>query len=387
MLKQKKKYAPFGEAVPLFNSLPEREVHDLMENASTGGLTITANHPLMRPVVESIRVSLTKYGRYGVLTEDNAFNPALAFTEEAGAITRDKTPSFFDNIPKSEGTKEFTPDTAYMDVMRPLKMNDTKESMDEWDAHMTFVLMSEEGQVRYGKLATKSRDITNEEWGSGINIQWTWFETNKFKIKMQRLAPKFKFNYFDQMADHVYGVWDTATTDGDRDFATVIGDAMTQDVVKDINAAELFLMNWKNSLGRYPFANAQFRIVAPYSAWWWLDQAFRSARQDLNATHFFRQPNITFTNKLTQLGGDENNIYLFVENWEQNVLTTRIPLSAHGPVDDIDVFASKMSYRGAYGVNLDSNSFMTLQFAPDNASFRTRGVQHIYDTTPVVETP
>lgn len=370
-----RKRAPFGEAIPLFRNLPERQVADLMERSQTTGEEVTPSHPVMRPILQSVRKAMTLYGRYGTTTEDGAIDPSLAYTESGGGnITRDKEPDFFETRRTHRGTKEYIPDTAYMDVMSPLKMTDVTEEMDEWDAYMNFVLMKEAGQVKYGKLAAESRSIRNDEWGAGIAIQWTWFETNKFGIKMNRLAPKFKYDYFNQMADQVYGLWSTTAVSASRDFATVVGSAMTQHVVRDFNTAMLTLMGYQNTLLRYPFDNAQFRIVAPYSAWWWLDQAFRSARTDVNATHFFREPSVTFTNKLTQLGGDPNLVYLFVENWEQNVLTTRVPLTAHGPQDDIDVFAQKMSYRGAYGANIDSNSFITMQFNPAAAGFVAQGI-------------
>lgn len=371
----KTKYKPFGEVVPLFKNLPEQQIASLIESSRNSGEPISGKHPVIAPVLTSLRKALTKYGQYGTVNDEGALDPSIALAETPGAITRDKYPSFFDTKNTQKGTKEYTPDTAYMDVMSPLKMDDVSETMDEWDAHIEFVLMKETGQVKYGRLAYDSRSITNDVWGAGINIDWTWFETNKFKIKMNRLAPKAKFDYFDNMANIVYDLWISTNTSASRDFATVVGSAMTQHVVKDINTAMLTLYDFQNNLERYPFENANFRIVATPEAWWWLDQAFRSSRQDVNAVHFMNTPNVTFTNKLKQRDpSNPHRIYLFVEGWEQNVLTTRLPLAAHGPQDDIDVFASKMSWRGAWGAHIDANSFITLDFDPTNAAFVSQGI-------------
>lgn len=374
-VKTKRTLAPFEQRVGLFDNIDQQRL--------AAGLKSTErmHDPYVRKWKGAVVKALTRWGRYGtydVETSECYVHPAyrspaasMLSSEAVGAITPDKTADFFRTVSELRDSKEYVPDTSYLDFMVSTKMQQQLEKREEWDADMQFVMMKEAGQVKYGKLDRAEAQMTTAEWGSGISISWTWFETNMYKIKMARLAPKFKFAAFDQQADNVYAGLVSA---GTRTLAT-FGLTATNMVIHDINLAwQAALMRWKNSFGKTPFANMNPHIVAPPEAWWFLDRAFRANQQTVMAQeNFYRRPSVTFTTKLNTDGLSPNTIYILPSKWEQNEFGTRIPLEAHGPEDDIDNFSTKISWRMDYGSSFDPYSIVKLTFDPTLASWSIYG--------------
>lgn len=369
--KSKRTFLPFEQRVQLFGKIDERRL--------VAGLKSTErmHDPYVRKWKGAVCKALTRWGREQTYNEDGECyvhpmyrSPAAhALSAEAvGAITPDKTAAFFRTVSELRDSKEYVPDTSYLDFMVSTKMQLQLEKREEWDADMQFVMMKEAGQVKYGMLARTEAQMTTAEWGAGISISWTWFETNMFKIKMARLAPKFKFQAFDQQADNVYAGLVAA---GTRTLST-FSLTPTNKVIHDINLAWGALMRWKNTFGKAPFANMTPRIIAAPEAWWFLDRAFRANQQQVMVQeNFFKRPAVTFTTKLP--ASSALDIYIIADKWEQNEFGTRIPLEAHGPEDDIDNFSTKVSWRMDYGSSFDPYSIIKLTFDPSIDSFSIYG--------------
>lgn len=358
-------HAPFQRRVDLFNQIDEKRLYECFKDTDKRMFD-----PYVRKFKSELCRALTKWGRFGTYEETgelhvpHAYRQAqrLEHAQEQGFLTRDKTPEFFDDIPVLRDSAEYVPDTTFLDFFVSERMNDVVETRDTWDADLEFVLMKEAGQVKYGKMSTEQKTMRNDEWGSGIEIEWTWLETNKFKINMQRLAPKFKYQAMDQQADLAYGVFTAAATQALlADFAIT----PTNIFINDYNLAVGALMRWENAFGKRPFENASFRIIAAPESWYFIDRALRAHNGigDDPKERFFRRPAVTYTTKLP--ANTPGVVYVVVDKWEQNEYATRIPLEAHGPQDDIDLFATKVSYRYAVGAAFDVNSAIKLTFTLD----------------------
>lgn len=370
-VKTKRTLLPFEQRVNLFGNIDQKRLAVGLKS------TERMHDPYVRKWKGALVKALTRWGRHEVYNEggecfvDPIYRSPAAHSlsaEAVGAITPDKTEGFFRTVSELRDSKEYVPDTSYLDFMVSTKMQQQLEKREEWDAQIQFVMMKEAGQVKYGKLERTEAQMTSAEWGSGISISWTWFETNMYKIKMARLAPKFKFAAFDQQADNVYAGLVAA---GTRTLATFSLTATNQ-VIHDINLAWGALMRWQNMFGKAPFANMSPRIVSAPENWWFLDRAFRANQQSVIAQeNFFKRPSVTFTNKLP--ASSANSIYLMVDKWEQNEFGTRIPLEAHGPEDDIDNFSTKVSWRQDYGSSFDPYSIIKLTFDPTADTFSIYG--------------
>lgn len=287
------------------------------------------------------------------------FRQQFELGKEAGGgfITPGFNPKMFDAGPKYKGSKEYEPDTSYLDWMVQTRMVQEVEERREWDANINFVRMDKAGQVEYGDLASTEQTMYNYEWGAGIKIYTTWFETNMFGIRMSRLAPKFRYQYFDQIADAVYVAAVAAWT-------TALG-STTQNVIRDLNTACNELRRVTNTFGKSPWDNASFRIVAPPEARWYIDAALAMSYALLSREQLTQRMSVTYTSKLAA----NSAVYVIVDRWEQNELGVRVPFTVYGNAKDIDTFAEKVSYRGAYGLNIDGTSARSITFDPANASF------------------
>jgi len=342
-----------------------------------------ATSQLIRNTLDDVCEVLSAYGRDGIqdantceLSQPQEYLHAQRVREQAiaaaqvqfaaeqsggGFITPDMLPNFFGAGPTYKPTKNYIPDTSYLDFMVQRRMVDELEDRKEWDADIQFVLMKKEGQVRYATLLDSAAQMTNDEWGSGIKIWRTWFETNKFGIKMSALAPKFRYAYFDQIADIIYGQVQAGVT-------TAITGA-TNMLVPDINTATLELIRYENSFDKTPFESANFRIIAPIEMERFLPGAF-IADYGLGgySERLLNRVSVTYTPKLPFVAAAAV-CYVVVDNWEQNEYATRVPFGVYGTADDIDTFAQKISYRGAYGSNIDVNSGRELTFNTTSAFY------------------
>lgn len=393
--------AVFGGKVSLFPNLTEAQSQRIAQGFHDDRI----HDPAVRAIKGDIQKALTSYGRFGCYNEFGEFDPSVetyvkdlvkrGFMKEdsgRGFVSPDKTPFFFNPIPELREIEEEQPDTSYMDFMTSSAMTLEVEKRDEWKltGDFRFVLMKTTGQVRYASIANDTRELVmiNDEYGAGINISWTWFETNRFNITMARMAPKFKFAAFNMQADHVYNLFVAAAVG--RDFATLNINSGVQRgwVVWDLNLAIAFFNRFQDTFNlSYPFQGKSYRIIAPPEARPILDPIFNPASYafGVKPTTLSARVNITYTNKLNADGLDPYKIYLVVDKWEQNEIGTRIPLEAHGPEDDIDHFATKLTYRLAYGVNIDPNSIITLEWDPETIDFSIWGpveVRGVVDTTP-----
>lgn len=376
----------FGGKVHLFGSKENYKINEKQAWESFNKDNI--HDPYQRRVKLAIKEALTQYGQFGCYDEDGAFDPSRnTYLEDAvrrgmlkesggsaGFITPDKTPFLFDTTPIIRETTDEVPDTSFVDFMVSTRMEGDIETREEWEfGNVQYVLMKGSGQVKYsGQFVTRMAVMTAEEYGAGIEISWRWFETNKFRITMARLAPKFKFAAFDQQAEHVYNVFVAAATNT----LTTYGGTATNKVVRDINAAIGFFRRYKQTWnGRYPFENRSFRIIAPPEAFWILDPIINPGSYQFGAIpeRVNGRINVSYTTKLNKSGTVPYVIYVVVDKWEQNEFATSIPLEAHGPEDDITTFATKMTFRMGYGVNIDPNSIIKLTFDPTLNTFAIFG--------------
>lgn len=322
---------------------------------------------------------VTDFGRIGIQTETGRLYQPEAYRrqrlahelsllekgrqlvgESPGFITPDMTPNLFATTVTYVPTNEWEPDTSYLDWVVQKRHVDEVEERSEWDAIIQFVLMKEAGQIKYGHFADRQATVRNYEWGAGMHIYRTWFETNKFGIKMNSLAPKFRFEYFDNIASQIYATLTAGVT------ATIA--APTNVVVSDINAAWYQLARTADTMtgnaAKMPWANANIRVVAAIEAATWLEPAravsFATATEVLQ-----KRINTTYTTKLT----NPYEIYVGIDKWEQNELGTRIPFGVFGSATDIETFSDKVAYRGAWGFNLDPTSWIKLTFVPGAGFF------------------
>lgn len=339
-----------------------------------------------KQLISEITQILSAYGQNGYYDEDGAqVNPQTNdaerarfmqnFTQElskhvkesSGAVGASDTPSYFVTAPKYLPSRDYEADMSFLDWMTSVKMDLELEDREEWDFESQFVLMKEAGQVKYGQFSGAERVTRNDEWGAGIHIKWTWFETNQFGIKMNRLAPKFRYNYYNQMSNAIYAMaiatfvnveaYDTNVIRTiNNAFATLIRTTKTWTIGKDHNK------DVTETHTRTPFENARFRIIAPIELMWVIQLAltgtFAFGFKDKILAYM---SGVTYTTKLT----DATKFYIVADKWEQNEFNTRVELTAHGPVDDIETFSQKASYRGAYGATLDADSAKVITLPED----------------------
>jgi len=297
--------------------------------------------------------------------------------------TRGDTPEFFLRGYKFKPSVDRIPDSSYLDWMVTTLMDDVAEDRVEWGANIEFVRLDQAGQVKFAKLAGEVSTIRNYEWVSGIPISRTWFETNKFKVNFERMIPKFQFKYFDQIADAIY-------TGSSGVVAVFVNEtAFTESLVRTINAAMTALRRYERTLTSTtgetatdrPFENAKFRIIAPWELKWAIDAALNNpllaaagATERVDTTVA-----TTYTAKLT----NASKFYVVVDKWEQNEYATRVALAAHGPVDNIETFCSEMTFRGAYGTNLDVNSAKLIDLTDVSPLIIAEGLKvYSHDITP-----
>lgn len=377
----------FGGRVHLFGSGKNYKIDE--KRAYESFRKDHIHDPYQRQVKAAIQEALTSYGQFGIYNEDGEFDPSNAnyiedagrrgFLKESGGgsrgfITPDKTPFLFDTTPIVREQTDEVPDTSFTEFMVSTSMSDVIETREEWEfGNVQYVLMKGAGQVKYsGDFTSRMAVMTNEEYGAGIEISWSWFETNKFRITMAKLAPKFKFAAIEQQAEHVYNVFLAAATNT----LVTYGGVATNKVTRDLNVGMGFLRRYQQAWdGRRPFETRSYRILAAPEAFWILDPIFNAGSYQFGAIpeRINGRLSVTYTNKLNRDGTTPYVIYLIVDKWEQNEFATRIPLEAHGPEDDITTFATKMTFRMAYGVNIDPNSIIKLTFDPSLNTFSLFG--------------
>jgi len=331
--------------------------------------------PRVRQVLSEVCAVLTTYGREycddrGLLNlppsqESRQIQQEQAWmavgarlaSESTGAITPDMTANLFQRDIVRRGTKNYEPDMSFLNWCFQRKMTGEVETRVEWDAYMEFVRMDQAGQVKMGYFADASATMQNYEYGAGIPIKRTWFETNTFGIRMESLAPKFRWAYFDKlMSTTIYTALQAAiTTDV----------AMTQNVIRDLNTAFAELKRYEDSLHQFPFGNASFHIIAPPECSWWLNAVMAMSYTNLSREVLDERPAVTYTTKLPA----GNTIYVVVDNYERNELGTRVPFGVYGTADDIDTFAQKITYRGAWGFQCVTASGRRLIVNPAHADF------------------
>lgn len=338
---------------------------------------VNESGPKVRKVLQEICDVLTVYGREwcderGLLLDnlgrsEKDYSEHIARIanyyanvagESSGSITPDMTPNLFTRDVIREGTKNYEPDLSFLDWVFQRKMIGEVEARSEWESDLEFVRIDQYGMVKYGSFADTSRTMTNYEYGAGIPIKTTWFETNTFGIRMESLAPKFRWAFFDDlMSTSIYSALTTGITTAPA--------AITHNVIRDINLSMAELRRVANVFGKFPWSNARFRIIAPPEASWWLDGAMAMSYALLSREILTNRPAVTYTTKLPA----GNTIYVIVDNWEQNELGTRVPFGVYGRANDIDTFSEKISYRGAWGYQQDNTSGRKLVIDPANANF------------------
>jgi hypothetical protein len=339
------------------------------------------DNPEAKKVLPYVHEILTAYGREGIQNESgiiyspddyiknqqemDEFRFALAHEfiskglakEAVGFITPDMTPNWFDQGPKYIGTKEMQPDTTYTDWMSQTRMVMDVEERREWDFTAEFVRMDKAGKVKYGEFADAVAYMYNYEYGSGVQIFTSWFEMNLFGVKMGRLAPKFRYAFFNMIADMIY-------TAGVAAWTTAIS-VTTQNIIRDLNTACDELRRYTNTLNQTPFENASFRIISAPENRWYLDAALAMSYALMSRERVQQRMPVTYTAKLDATSA----VYVIVDNWEKNELGTRVPFSVYGSTKDIDTFSEKTSYRGAFGINVDPVCARKIQFDPADSDF------------------
>lgn len=377
-----RKPTPFAEQVDIIPNLNEQRIAAELREVSH-----PMHSPLIREVMQQLLHATTAWGRYGGMyeTSERGDFPRLVIPpyiakayqrmSEAGGIRPDITPQFFDTKDTDMGTVDVPPDFSYLLWMRSTTMVDEVEDRSEWDYNPQFVLMKEAGQVKFGEWAASEMSMRNDEFGAGVNISWTWFETNKFRIKFANLAPKFKSQYFEDIASAIYtGVGSVFT----NTLATYSKTASNK-VITDINQAITALMRKENDNGKAVWKNASFTVLSPPEFQDKLDAAVRLSGVNPTTASFIKRPQIIYTAELP--ASSPNVIYVVVTKEQQNEYATRVPLRAHGPVDDIETFGSVLTYRGAYGSNLNVNSAIKLTFDPTATTFSVAGPIEVYGDT------
>lgn len=288
---------------------------------------------------------------------EEALEMAKFLTKEQSIGTGSVPDSFFTRGPIIKGTPEYTADLWFLQVMPSEQMTMEVETREEWDMNVEFVRIDTEGQVKFAKFTGATTTMENHEYGAGIDCRWTWLETNVFAIKMNRLAPKFRYHYFNQMSDRTTtaflaaAVAHGATTYGTSLIRTYNGIVTTmQRATRTFTGPQQGGINQTQTYNPWATA-APVVIIPPEQLWMW--KAALGARYVMNyIEEVGTTPQVVVTTKLT----NPNIFYVVPRGWEQNEYATRVPIQAHGPVDNIRTFSQEMTYRGAYGVNWDSNS-------------------------------
>lgn len=285
----------------------------------------------------------------------------IAAESGGGMITPDMYPNFFAAADVTLPHETLQPDTSYLDWCVQRKMQLELEDRKEWGFTVDFVRVRRAGQIEYGKFMDNTAQMTNEEWGAGIEIFRTWFETNQFGIKMAHLAPEFRYSYYNNIATIIYNAviatsWPTITQENI--------------LINDINSAVLdrrrYTQTWDS---KTPFENASFRLVAPIEFERYMNAAKAMEYAATGATEVLQQRiDTTYTTKLP-FAAAACKVYLLVDKWKKNELATRVPFGVFGSSVDVDTFADKMSYRGAWGQNLDLQSGIELTFDTTSAFY------------------
>ena len=370
---------PFSEPVRLLEAFDEKALARHLKD--TNGMSGRSFE-----FFNTLREAMTTYFQFGTyvdegmtgrlpIEEGNArlTRPGdLFMQEEPGSLSSDKGPAFFfsptyDPRIRSRVQEQYEPDMSFLDWAVSTTMQDVIEYRDHWDATIQWVMMKKEGQIRFQKAPVGARSsMTNDEYGAGLELEWTWMETNRFGINLATYAPLFKFQYFFDISTAMYGLMETAA---------VVATVATNNIVHDINSCIREIKAIPATLdpthlGKRYFKNPRFRVLARDTMWEYLDAAYnlKTSGDERGSIRLQQMPPITFTDMLDV--AHPYRIFIIVDKWQQNEYATRVPLEAHGPVDDINVFARKMAYRGAYGGHVDANSVRYIDFDPTNASFR-----------------
>ncbi|MFA5714217.1 MAG: hypothetical protein WC998_00570 [Candidatus Paceibacterota bacterium] len=374
------KISPFGESIDLFPHLDERAVSDEIQSYKKQGVM---KSPAIQAIYKEICNVTEEYMHMGDMYHFSEAGdmPRLVIPkflipnmleknlpqlmqERQGAITPALTPELFDVPNILGGTVDLVPDMSYLLWMRSVTMVDESEEKEEWDFNPHFIMMKEKGQVQFSGTFTGQKITTrNDVWGDGINISWTWFETNKFRIKFANLIPKEKYQYFDQIADAIYLGVITAFTTG------ITGGI--NHVIRDINTAITELMRHVNYNNKAIWGNASFAVLYPPEFDWAMGQAIRLSNYGMTTEGFIRRFTPIMTTKLP--ASSPSTIYVVVMKEEQNEYNTRLSLEVHGPEEDIETFSTKLTFRGAYGSNLNVASARRIVFDPDACNFAVAG--------------
>lgn len=365
------KLRPLKEGTPVFgpvqllaDNYDQKRIREALNDEATRLLD-----PYVRAWKKTIRENLTRYFQHGAYDRSGRMDLGMyramqRYGEQTpvGVLTPDKATQWFRDVARLDGTRQYAPDASYNDWITSSVMSQTIESRSEWDASCVFVKMKEAGQIRYSKMDTTTRSMTNEVWGAGFALDWTWLETNMFNINFSDLGAKIKYEAIETICREIY--------DGVESVFTTTVASQSTILIQAINQAILSMKRYKNSYDKFPYANSPFRILAPPEM-----QPLLSILENLGGQSAVspqvplqRLP-VTYTTKLDEGTPTARVIYVVADKWEQNELGTRVPLEAYGPEDDINSFASNTSYRMAYGTALDSSSARKLQFDTTAAAF------------------
>jgi len=317
------------------------------------------------------------YQREQMARETAIMAAAMQLARETGGgfITPDMYPNFFESQKTILPHDVPQPDTSYLDwcVQRQMKLE--LEDRKEWGFTVKFVRVRRAGQIEYGKFMDNTAQMTNEEWGAGLEVFRTWFETNVFGIKMSALAPEFRYAYFEEIADFVYNAVTTATWGGSYTPANI--------VVTDINNAiyerKRYAETWDPK--KKPFENVNWRIIAPPEFAKFLNAALAMNYAAMQVTEqLTTRISATYTTKLPYTAS-ACKVYLVADKYKKNELGTRVPFGVFGTATDIDTFCDKVAYRGAWGFQLDPESGTELTF-DTTSGFMIAPPVPIIDMTP-----
>lgn len=371
-----RKMVAFGKPVALLEGVDERRIAQEHQDRRYTEYTYR--------FMDDLCEAMTTYMQFGVYQNVGKSESGLLYPVEAGnailaledaipgVYSPDKTPFFFDRridrpaIEPGSDKAPLTPDLSWLEWMTSSNMEGSDiEYRDEWDASVQFVLIKEAGQIIYQKMSGQRKQMTVDEYGAGFAAKWRWLETNRFIQSLERMAPLFKFEFFEGIARQVYTLLQTAVT-------TTITGGNTNVLVADINTAIRELKRSLSFSGRKRWANARFRIIARDEMWDYLDAAYNVGQtmveRGTNAIRLQNRPPITFTENLDP--AFPYRFYVVVDNWMESEYATSVPLTVHGPVDDIDTFAKKLAYRAVYGASLPSDFGRVITVDPTNVSFR-----------------
>jgi hypothetical protein len=343
---------------------------------------IGAPQPYVHQVTGEVCQALTGYCRSGIQDasgriyspdvyqkaraeqSNRVLQAAMQMVAESGGgmITPDMYPNFFAAADVTLPHETRQPDTSYLDWCVQRKMTLELEDRKEWGYTVEFVRMRRAGQVQYGKFADATAQMTNEEWGAGLEIFRTWFETNQFGIKMAALAPEYRYSYYNNIANIIYNTV-IATS-----WQTLAGasNVLISDINDAIYARRRYEQTWN---GEKPFENSSFRLVAPIEFEKYMAAAAAQQYATTGVTEVLQQRiATTYTPKLPFVAA-ACKVYLIADKWKKNELGTRVPYGIFGQAVDIDTFADKMSFRGAWGFQVDPQSGVELTFDTTAATF------------------